>query len=215
MPNGRKPGEAAPRRLTPLGKPRRTRAEINAAKEQKLQDDQATEERVTAEAARAAAGMPTPTVVANMIVNSALHLPAKVQLAIECWLDLPARDHTVTVTKVARVVGLKPAILAGYWRKPSVRAIIDAKLEQIEQAKAEIRARARGLTEDLLDSHTVALLDSTETPAAVKATMLSTAYKRFGMLKEKVENTGANGAPMAFELIRIGAKKEGDQGPTG
>jgi len=45
--------------------------------------------------------------------------------------------------------------------------------------------------------------------------MLSTAYKRFGMLKEKVENTGANGAPMAFELIRIGAKKEGDQGPTG
>jgi hypothetical protein len=209
MPNGRKPGEAAPRGFTSTGKPRTTRAERQAAKEQKRLDDAATEERVRAEAAEAAADMRTPTVVANINVQDIAHLPSKVHLAIECWLDLPARDHTKTVTKVAEMVGMQPAILIGYWRKPSVRAIIDAKLEQIEQAKAEIRARARGLTEDLLDSHTVALLDSKETPAAVKATMLNTAYKRFGMLKEKVENTGANGAPMAFELVRIGAKKTG------
>ena len=210
MPNGRKPGEAPPRRLTPLGKPRRTRAEINAAKEQKRRDDQATEERVRAEAAEASAGMRTPTVVANIIeVKNIINLPSKVQLAIECWLDLPARDHTKTVTKVAEMVGLDPEILRGYWRKPGVRAIIDAKLDQVEMAKAEIRARARGLTEDLLDSHTVALLDSKDTPPAVKATMLGTAYKRFGMLKEKVENTGANGAPIAFELVRIGAKNTG------
>jgi hypothetical protein len=210
MPNGRKPGEAAPRGFTSTGKPRTTRAERQAAKEQKRLDDAATEERVRGEAAEAAAGMRTPTVVANMEVKNVIHLPSKVQLAIECWLDLPARDHTKTVTKVAEMVGLDAEILRGYWRKPSVREIIDAKLEQIEQAKAEIRARARGLTEDLLDSHTVALLDSKETPAAVKATLLGTAYKRFGMLKEKVENTGANGAPMAFQLIRLSGKKESD-----
>ena len=210
MPNGRKPGEAAPRGFTSTGKPRTTRAERQAAKEQKRLDDAATEERVRGEAAEAAAGMRTPTVVANMEVKNVIHLPSKVQLAIECWLDLPARDHTKTVTKVAEMVGLDAEILRGYWRKPSVREIIDAKLEQIEQAKAEIRARARGLTEDLLDSHTVVLLDSKETPAAVKATLLGTAYKRFGMLKEKVENTGANGAPMAFQLIRLSGKKESD-----
>ena len=210
MPNGRKPGEAAPRGFTSTGKPRTTRAERQAAKEQKRLDDAATEERVRGEAAEAAAGMRTPTVVANMEVKNVIHLPSKVQLAIECWLDLPSRDHTKTVTKVAEMVGLYAEILRGYWRKPSVREIIDAKLEQIEQAKAEIRARARGLTEDLLDSHTVALLDSKETPAAVKATLLGTAYKRFGMLKEKVENTGANGAPMAFQLIRLSGKKESD-----
>jgi len=210
MPNGRKPGEAAPRGFTSTGKPRTTRAERQAAKEQKRLDDAATEERVRGEAAEAAAGMRTPTVVANMEVKNVIHLPSKVQLAIECWLDLPARDHTKTVTKVAEMVGLDAEILRGYWRKPSVREIIDAKLEQIEQAKAEIRARARGLTEDLLDSHTVALLDSKKTPAAVKATLLGTAYKRFGMLKEKVENTGANGAPMAFQLIRLSGKKESD-----
>jgi len=156
MPNGRKPGEAAPRGFTSTGKPRTTRAERQAAKEQKRLDDAATEERVRGEAAEAAAGMRTPTVVANMEVKNVI------------------------------------------------------QLEQIEQAKAEIRARARGLTEDLLDSHTVALLDSKETPAAVKATLLGTAYKRFGMLKEKVENTGANGAPMAFQLIRLSGKKESD-----
>ena len=212
MPNGRKPGEAppAPRGFTSTGKPRTTRAERQAAKERKRLEDAATEERIRAEAAKAAEDMPTPIVVPNMVVKNAMNLPAKVQLAIECWLDLPTRDHTKTVTKVAEMVGLEPSFLLGYWRKPSVRAIIDERLDQIERARAEIRARARGLTEDLLDSHTVALLDSPGTPPAVKATMLNTAYKRFGMLKEKVENTGANGAPMAFQLVRLGGKKESD-----
>ena len=40
--------------------------------------------------------------------------------------------------------------------------------------------------------------------------MIEVGYRRFGMLKDKAEVTGANGAPLPFQLIRITGRKEDD-----
>jgi hypothetical protein len=68
------------------------------------------------------------------------------------------------------------------------------------------------LSEDYLDSKTVGILDG-DAPPSSKVRMIEVGYRRFGMLKDKVEATGAGGTPLAFSLVRIQGKKDTDAEP--
>lgn len=137
-------------------------------------------------------------------------LPWKVRLAIEHYVDMPGGDLTTSVDIAARHAGMAPNEFRAYFKQPAVQEIIQKKLDLLDEKLAERRAAARVLTEDFLDVNTVAILEDKEAPAAAKVRMIEVGYRRFGMLTDKVENTGKGGAPMAFQIIRLGQKKQAD-----
>lgn len=163
-----------------------------------------------------AAGHTLPTVpddgkvhVPKILTPDPAILPWKAQRAIEYYLDMPERDLTTCVDVAGRKAGMAPNEFRAYFNQPAVQEIIKKKADLIDQAVAERRAAARVLTEDFIDAQTVALLDAPgEKATSARVRMLEIAYKRFGMLIEKHENSGAGGAPMAFQIIRLGQKKE-------
>ena len=212
MPNGRKPGESPKRepRPTRSGKPRLTPEQRKPAP--------TTEERTARKAKREAILAERQVVrescpVERIAAPDLLLLPAKVQLAIEYWLDMPGRDLKKTLDRACEKVSLDPNVLRWYLKQENVRAIVDAKLEKMELAMAARRAEARVLSEDYLDAHTVKVLEDKATPSPQQVRMIEVGYKRFGMLKDKVEATGAGGAPLAFELVRIGVRKKDSNAP--
>ena len=193
----RKPGERA------LGVPRNPRVPYTPEEKAQRQVKREENMRLREENLQAVARVQNP---------DPLILPAKVQRAIEYWLDMPVRDYTKTVEKAAALADIDIDILRRYWKQPPVREIIDKKLEQIDLAAAEMRARARVLTEDHLDAATLDILQAelVAVGAHAKVKMIEVGYRRFGMLRDKVEATGAGGAPLAFQIVRIGQKKEDD-----
>lgn len=213
MPNGRKPGESPKKepRPTRSGKPRLT-------PEQRKQTTPTCEERTARKAKREAILAERQVVrescpVERIAAPDLLLLPAKVQLAVEYWLDMPGRDLKKTLDRACEKVSLDPNVLRWYLKQENVRAIVDAKLEKMELAMAARRAEARVLSEDYLDAHTVKVLEDKATPSPQQVRMIEVGYKRFGMLKDKVEATGAGGAPLAFELVRIGVRKKDSNAP--
>lgn len=161
-----------------------------------------------------AAGHTLPTVpddgkvhVPKILTPDPAILPWKAQRAIEYYLDMPERDLTTCVDVAGRKAGMAPNEFRAYFNQPAVQEIIKKKADLIDQAVAERRAAARVLTEDFLDANTVSILEDKGAPANAKVRMIEVGYRRFGMLTDKVENTGKGGAPMAFELVRIGARK--------
>lgn len=127
---------------------------------------------------------------------------AQLQFAIEHYVD--CRDQA----RAALLARMEPGDFIRAMRRRDVKAEIQRKVDMIDQANAILRAAARNLTTDKLDSTLVEILDSKKAPSNVKVRAVEVGYKRYGMLKEKHEHSGADGAPLAFELVRIGAKKE-------
>ncbi len=158
----------------------------------------------------------TPLVSKDGVFSAQLHF------AIEHYVD--TRDQI----EAALLARMEPALFIRAMRRKDVKAEIQRKLDMIDQANALLRAAARQLTADKLDSTLVDVLDvdpketitvgeRTVTRAnsnvlAAKVKAVEVGYKRYGMLKEKMEHTGKDGAPVAFELVRIGSKKEPDGG---
>jgi hypothetical protein len=140
-----------------------------------------------------------------------LIFPPKLRLALQFYLDTEPRD----AKKASSRAHMDVEEFKKHLHSPGVREWLRKQEDLIDEKVAELRARARVLTQDHLDAAIVDLLESKTTPAAVKATVITTGCRRFGMLKDKVENTGANGAPMAFQLVRIGIKKNGDADADG
>jgi hypothetical protein len=136
-------------------------------------------------------------------------LPAKVARAIEHFVDTRDAD------KAAMLANLEPDVFRRWMRKRAVRNQINHKIDLVDQACAELRARARVLTVDKLDSSLVDILDSKDKKATFGARIkaIELGYKRHGALTEKMEHSGKDGAPLTFQLVRIGAKK--DEGGDG
>ncbi len=128
--------------------------------------------------------------------------PAKLRLVIQRYLDTEPRSYS----KAAQQAGMEMSELNAYLKQQSIRDYIKAQEDLIDEKTAELRALARVLTQDHLDSETVKILESASTPVNAKVRMIEVGYRRFGMLKDKVEATGAGGAPLAFQLVRIGQK---------
>ncbi len=132
-----------------------------------------------------------------------LIFPAKLRLAIEYYLDTIPRDKKIAAERA----NMDPEEFKKHFRSPGVYQYIQEHEEKIDNAACALRAKARVLCEDYLDEKTVEFLDAPgEKATAPRAKMIETGYKRFGMLIDKVESTGKGGAPLAFEVIRIGGK---------
>lgn len=129
-------------------------------------------------------------------------LPAKIQYAIEFYLD--TRD----IGKAALAANMDPAEFAKAMETDQVKAEIDRKLDFIDQAAAELRAKARILTADKLDATLVDVLNTKSKNLSPKVKALELGYKRHGLLKEKVEHSGENGGPVTFQLVRIGSRSD-------
>ncbi len=193
MPNGRKPGEKPPetRPKQRGSKPRMTLEERRQLKAERNQTKAATQ--------NADGGVH----VARIMPPDPSAFPPKLLRAIQYYLDIEPRD----VARAAQRGNMTLDEFKAYLKTPGVKEYLKQQEDLIDVQVANMRARARILTEDHLDAITADMLDSVFTPAAVRAQVLNTGYKRFGMLKDKVEATGAGGAPIAFELIRIGGRK--------
>lgn len=132
---------------------------------------------------------------------------AKLQYAIEHYIDTRDPD------RAAALAGMDPAEFRRLMKHSDVKAEIKKKLDFIDIAMAEVRAKARILTADKLDASLVEVLDGVKVPANAKVRAIEVGYKRHGMLVEKSEVSGAGGAPLAFELVRIGGRKS-DESPS-
>lgn len=131
-------------------------------------------------------------------------LPAKVARAIEHYID--SRDPD----KAAMLASMDPVEFRRWMRKRVVRDKINHKIELVDQACAELRARARVLTVDKLDATLLEILDAKgKNSSYPKVKALELGYKRHGALQEKMEHSGKDGAPLAFQLVRIGRKDDG------
>ncbi len=199
MPNGRKPGEKPPeapkgRREAKGGKPRMTLEE----RRRNRQDREAMKEGVPFQ--------PADIHVPKIMSPDPLIFPAKLRLALQYYLDVYPRDPI----PAARKASMDPLEFSKHLHSPGVREWLRAQEEKIDDKLAELRAKARILTEDHLDAATVEVLESASTPPPQKVRMIEVGYRRFGMLKDKSEVTGANGAPLPFQLIRITGRKEDD-----
>jgi hypothetical protein len=136
-----------------------------------------------------------------------LIFPAKLRLAIEYYLDTMPRNRKIAAEKA----NMDPEEFDKHFRSPGVYQYIQALEAKIDEAACELRAKARVLCEDYLDRKTIEFLEAAgEKATAPRAKMIETGYKRFGMLIDKVENTGKGGAPLAFQIIRLGQKKSPD-----
>jgi hypothetical protein len=138
--------------------------------------------------------------------------PPKLRRVLQYYLDTWPRD----LDKAARAAWMLPDEFREHLKSPGVKEYLRREEEKIDEKAADRRAEARVLTEDHLDAMTVGILENPTIPPAQKVRMIEVGYRRFGMLKDRVEATGAGGAPLAFELIRIGQKKEhdGDSGDS-
>lgn len=144
--------------------------------------------------------------VPRIMSPDAAIFPPKLRFALQCYLDTSPRNAERACLRAQ----MNLEEFKKHLHSPGVRAWLAEQEALIDEKACELRAKARILTEDCLDAATVDLLESKDTPAAVKATVVATGYKRFGMLKEKVEATGAGGAPLAFSLVRIHGRKDTD-----
>jgi len=136
--------------------------------------------------------------------------PPKLRLALQHYLDFDPRDPS----KAAKAAKMDVEEFRKHLHSPGVRTWLKNQEDAIDEKMAELRAKARMLTHDHLDAAVVDLLQSPSTPAAVKATVVTTGYRRFGMLKDRSEVTGAGGAALAFELVRIGSRKKESDVPS-
>jgi hypothetical protein len=132
--------------------------------------------------------------------------PPRLRLTLQYYLDNEPRDPE----RAAKKGGMDILEFKKHLHSPGVRLWLKEQEDLIDEKMAELRAKARMLTQDHLDAATVQVLESKETPHPQKVRMIEVGYRRFGMLKDRVEATGAGGAPLAFQLVRIGSKKESD-----
>ena len=199
MPNGRKPGT----RVGPQPEPRWEQPRMTL------------EERSAARRLRRAkqgkpVNQPTPLSeihVPKIITPDPMTFPPRLRLALQYYLDTVPRDKE----RAAKRAGLDVDEFRKHLCSPGVLDYLRDQEALIDEKLAELRAKARKLTEDQLDAATVDVLESAATPPPQKVRMIEVGYRRFGMLKDKVEATGANGAPLAFQLVRIGQKKESEK----
>ena len=195
MPNGRKPGEKTPQEPKER-KPRMTIEEKRV---------RSAERKVK----RNPGWLPEPDGkihVPRIMSPDPRIFPAKLILALQYYLDVHPRDPVAAAGKAL----MDPHEFNKHLHSPGVKEWLLAQEEKIDEKTAELRARARILTEDHLDAATVDVLESAATPPPQKVRMIEVGYRRFGMLKDKAEVTGANGAPLPFQLIRITGRKEDD-----
>jgi hypothetical protein len=134
--------------------------------------------------------------------------PPKLRRVLQYYLDTWPRD----LDKAALRAWMRPEEFREHLKSPGVKEYLRREEEKIDEKAADRRAEARVLTEDHLDAMTVKILEDQTIPASQKVRMIEVGYRRFGMLKDKVEATGAGGAPLAFEIIRIGSKKDRNAG---
>lgn len=198
MPIGRKPGEAPKQEP----KPRR---------ERKSRGRMSLEERRQLSAERAQTRGCIDTAdgkvhVAKILTPDPSIFPAKLLRALQHYLDTEPRD----IASAAKRGNMALEEFKAYLKTPGVKEYLEQEEAKIDEAVANMRARARILTEDHLDAATVEVLTSASTPAPQKVRMIEVGYRRFGMLKDKAEVTGAGGAPMAFQLIRMQGRKDDD-----
>lgn len=202
MPNGRKPGEK-PEPAKPTG-----RREAKGGKPRMTLEERA-ERRAERKAERGPGWMPEPdggVHVPRIMTADALIFPPKLRLALQYYLDVEPRDKA----RAAARAGMGVGEFERHLHSPGVNEYLHKQEEMIDAKAAELRARARVLTEDHLDAATVDVLESPSTPAPQKVRMIEVGYRRFGLLKDKAEVTGANGAPLPFQLIRITGRRDDD-----
>lgn len=123
--------------------------------------------------------------------------------AIECYVN--TRD----LEKAAAYADMSEKRLKKIFRQPEIRAEIDKRILNLDKALAESMAKSALLTLERVDAETIKVFDSSllsETMSA-RVRLIDTAYKRFGALTEKREVAGAGGAPLTFEVVRMGSKK--------
>jgi len=89
------------------------------------------------------------------------------------------------------------------------RLLKDPRVAERIEAKEERLAEAVGLEAERTLREVAALAYGSETPPPVKAKMLEVAMRYHGMLKEKVEHSGADGGPITIELVRYDNAKGG------
>ena len=135
--------------------------------------------------------------------------PPKLRLALQHYLDFDPRDPS----KAAKAAKMDVEEFRKHLHSPGVREWLKKQEDLIDEKLAELRAKARILTQDHLDAATVDVLESPATPSPQKVRMIEVGYRRFGMLKDRVEATGAGGAALAFELVRIGSRKKESDAP--
>jgi hypothetical protein len=128
------------------------------------------------------------------------------QYAIEHYVDTRDPD------RAAGLAGMEPKEFRRMMKHEDVAAIIQKKLDLVDQANAQWRAQARVLTVDRLDA---ALAESITKFTGAKTLRdrvkaIEIGYKRHGALKEKMEHSGEGGGPLVFELVRLGGKKHGE-----
>jgi hypothetical protein len=143
--------------------------------------------------------------VARIMTPDPIIFPPKLRLVIEHYLDIWPRDKKAAALKG----GMEPAEFERHFHSPGVFQYIQKQEEAIDEAKAQLRAKARVLTEDHLDAALVGILaENAEGTTSARVKAVEVGYKRFGMLIEKKELTGGKGAPLAFELVRLGPPKK-------
>jgi hypothetical protein len=137
--------------------------------------------------------------------------PPKLRLALQYYLDTYPRDAGAASDKAS----MEREEFKAHLHSPGIREWLREQEDMIDEKLAELRAKARIFTEDHLDSKAAEILDSATTLPSVKVKLIEVGYRRFGMLRDKVEATGAGGAPLTFQLVRIGSgKKESDAGSS-
>ncbi|MGA7885243.1 MAG: hypothetical protein WCA44_05825 [Acidobacteriaceae bacterium] len=146
--------------------------------------------------------------MAKIVTPDPMIFPPKLRLALQYYLDTVPRDKE----RAAKRAGMDVDEFRKHLYSPGVIDYLRDQEALIDEKAAELRARARVLSEDRLDAATLEVLDSAATPPPQKVRMIEVGYRRFGMLKDKAEVTGANGAPLPFQLIRITGRKD-DDGP--
>jgi hypothetical protein len=145
--------------------------------------------------------------VPQILTPNPAAFPAKLRLAIQRYLDTEPRSWSIA----AKQADMSFNELIQFLKQDAIREYIQKQEEMIDEKVAELRARARVLTQDHLDAATVDMLESVTAPANAKVKMIEVGYKRFGLLREKVEATGAGGGPLVFELVRIGTRKTNEE----
>ncbi len=199
MPNGRKPGQVGPQPEPRRDQPRKTLEDRSAAR------------RLRRAKQGKPVNQPRPLIdihVAKIVTPDPMIFPPKLRLALQYYLDTVPRDKE----RAAKRAGMDVDEFRKHLYSPGVIDYLRDQEALIDEKAAELRARARVLSEDRLDAATLEVLDSAATPPPQKVRMIEVGYRRFGMLKDKAEVTGANGAPLPFQLIRITGRKD-DDGP--
>lgn len=114
-------------------------------------------------------------------------------------------SSTEDLARAAIMTGLTFTKAKALYRTKEIREEIDRRLDKIHEEQAILFAKAAVLSEHKLDAALLECVDAGVGIIRVRAVELG--YKKMGLLKDKVEHSGADGGPVVFTYERIGKKE--------